>query len=95
MPKYKAAAYIRLSYTDDRHNESDSVNRFLFAALFRLLHSIGASTDHIRSSGICRWGAARRYCSHNSKKLRKVEDPYLKNTGNVTCSCQAHTRKLY
>jgi len=25
MPKYKAAAYIRLSYTDDRHNESDSV----------------------------------------------------------------------
>lgn len=25
MPKYKAAAYIRLSYTDDRANESDSV----------------------------------------------------------------------
>ena len=25
MPKYKAAAYIRLSYTDDRQNESDSV----------------------------------------------------------------------
>jgi len=25
MPKYKAAAYIRLSYTDDRTNESDSV----------------------------------------------------------------------
>ena len=25
MPKYKAAAYIRLSYTDDRQSESDSV----------------------------------------------------------------------
>ena len=25
MPKYKAAAYIRLSYTDDRASESDSV----------------------------------------------------------------------
>ena len=25
MPKYNAAAYIRLSYTDDRQNESDSV----------------------------------------------------------------------
>ena len=25
MPKYRAAAYIRLSYTDDRTNESDSV----------------------------------------------------------------------
>ena len=25
MSKYKAAAYIRLSYTDDRQNESDSV----------------------------------------------------------------------
>ena len=25
MPKYKAAAYIRLSYTDDRSSESDSV----------------------------------------------------------------------
>lgn len=25
MPKYKAAAYIRLSYTDDRLSESDSV----------------------------------------------------------------------
>ena len=25
MPKYKAAAYIRLSYTDDRNSESDSV----------------------------------------------------------------------
>lgn len=25
MPKYKAAAYVRLSYTDDRQNESDSV----------------------------------------------------------------------
>lgn len=26
MPKYKAASYIRLSYTDDRSNESDSVS---------------------------------------------------------------------
>ncbi len=26
MPKYKAAPYIRLSYTDDRSNESDSVS---------------------------------------------------------------------
>ena len=25
MPKYKATAYIRLSYTDDRSSESDSV----------------------------------------------------------------------
>ena len=25
MPKYKAVDYIRLSYTDDRSNESDSV----------------------------------------------------------------------
>lgn len=25
MPKYKAAEYIRLSYTDDKSNESDSV----------------------------------------------------------------------
>ncbi len=25
MPKYNAAAYIRLSYTEDRSNESDSV----------------------------------------------------------------------
>ena len=25
MPKYKAAAYIRLSYTSDRSSESDSV----------------------------------------------------------------------
>lgn len=25
MPKFQAAAYIRLSYTDDRHSESDSV----------------------------------------------------------------------
>lgn len=26
MPKYKAAAYIRLSYTDDHSSESDSVS---------------------------------------------------------------------
>ena len=26
MPKFKAAAYIRLSYTDDRSSESDSVS---------------------------------------------------------------------
>lgn len=26
MPKYKAASYIRLSYTDDRSNKSDSVS---------------------------------------------------------------------
>lgn len=26
MPKYKATAYIRLSYTDDRSSESDSVS---------------------------------------------------------------------
>lgn len=26
MPKFKATAYIRLSYTDDRSNESDSVS---------------------------------------------------------------------
>jgi DNA invertase Pin-like site-specific DNA recombinase len=25
MPKFKAAEYIRLSYTDDKSNESDSV----------------------------------------------------------------------
>lgn len=25
MPKYQATAYIRLSYTDDRSSESDSV----------------------------------------------------------------------
>lgn len=26
MPKYKATAYIRLSYTDDHSSESDSVS---------------------------------------------------------------------
>lgn len=26
MPKYKAASYIRLSYTDDHSSESDSVS---------------------------------------------------------------------
>ena len=26
MPKYKATAYIRLSYTDDHFSESDSVS---------------------------------------------------------------------
>lgn len=26
MPKYKAAAYIRLSYTDDHSSESDSIS---------------------------------------------------------------------
>ena len=48
MPKYKAAAYIRLSYTDDHSSESDSVSnqrKLIENFVERKLLSIAEWTD--------------------------------------------------
>lgn len=43
MPKYQATAYIRLSYTDDRSSESDSVTnqrKLIENFIERMLHTL-------------------------------------------------------
>ena len=75
MPKYKATAYIRLSYTDDHSSESDSVSnqRKLIENFVERNPDIEVVSEKI-DDGYSGWGAS-------TSKLAGICAGYSRPTG--------------
>ena len=79
MPKYKATAYIRLSYTDDRSSESDSV-----ANQRKLIENF------VERKALCSVAAAAMRCPVHFRKQRAIFAAIPRQT-NPSTAIMRHT----
>lgn len=68
MPKYKATAYIRLSYTDDHSSESDSVSnqRKLIENFVERKGELGRFVAYVRTQQVA--FSVRTYAAKDRKR---------------------------